>query len=210
MCTEGENAFENDYFDIIDIAGSVPEPSLSAAVGSPLELSLRATAVLPPLEALCWSPLPPLSPTVVVIVLGKLLTMEANPAFCRSRPQPELCRSFLGADPALCRSRPLLDLCRSSLSTLPIIFLDLCAPRLAPTGSRMAAGDGASLLRMAAASGVTQVDGVRIGPPPDLPSLLLANRIVYIGMPLVPSVTVRSLAAPRRRTLSLLPLPPPP
>merc|ERR1740139_1358746 len=64
------------------------------------------------------------------------------------------------------------------------------APRLAPTrGSRMAAGDGTSLLRMAAASGVTQVDGVRIGPPPDLPSLLLANRIVYIGMPLVPSVT---------------------
>ncbi|KAJ1404129.1 ClpP/crotonase-like domain-containing protein [Ochromonadaceae sp. CCMP2298] len=28
-----------------------------------------------------------------------------------------------------------------------------------------------------------------IGPPPDLPSLLLSNRIVYIGMPLVPSVT---------------------
>ena len=83
------------------------------------------------------------------------------------------------------------------------------APRLAPAGSRMAAGDRASLLRMAAASGVTQVDGVRIGPPPDLPSLLLANRIVYIGMPLVPSVTVRRLAAPRRRALSLLPLPPP-
>lgn len=79
------------------------------------------------------------------------------------------------------------------------------APRLAPAGSRMAAGDRASLLRMAAASGVTQVDGVRIGPPPDLPSLLLANRIVYIGMPLVPSVTVRRLAAPRQRTLSLLP-----
>jgi ATP-dependent Clp protease protease subunit len=32
-------------------------------------------------------------------------------------------------------------------------------------------------------------DGVRIGPPPDLPSLLLNNRIVYCGMPLVPSVT---------------------
>jgi len=28
-----------------------------------------------------------------------------------------------------------------------------------------------------------------IGPPPDLPSLLLNNRIIYIGMPLVPSVT---------------------
>ena len=33
------------------------------------------------------------------------------------------------------------------------------------------------------------VDGVRVGPPPDLPSLLLHNRIIYIGMPLVPSVT---------------------
>lgn len=29
----------------------------------------------------------------------------------------------------------------------------------------------------------------QIGPPPDLPSLLLHNRIVYIGMPLVPQVT---------------------
>mmetsp|Transcript_38965 Transcript_38965/g.51386 ORF Transcript_38965/g.51386 Transcript_38965/m.51386 type:complete len:289 (+) Transcript_38965:124-990(+) len=28
-----------------------------------------------------------------------------------------------------------------------------------------------------------------IGPPPDLPSLLLHNRIIYLGMPLVPSVT---------------------
>lgn len=38
----------------------------------------------------------------------------------------------------------------------------------------------------------TQADNVQsweIGPPPDLPSLLLANRIIYIGMPLVPSVT---------------------
>lgn len=31
--------------------------------------------------------------------------------------------------------------------------------------------------------------GANIGPPPDLPSLLLHNRIVYIGMPLVPAVT---------------------
>ena len=30
---------------------------------------------------------------------------------------------------------------------------------------------------------------IEIGPPPDLPSLLLSNRIIYIGMPLVPSVT---------------------
>jgi len=32
-------------------------------------------------------------------------------------------------------------------------------------------------------------NGARISPPPDLPSLLLHNRIVYIGMPLVPAVT---------------------
>jgi ATP-dependent Clp protease protease subunit len=32
------------------------------------------------------------------------------------------------------------------------------------------------------------------GPPPDLPSLLLANRIIYIGMPIVPSVTELVLA----------------
>jgi ATP-dependent Clp protease protease subunit len=36
---------------------------------------------------------------------------------------------------------------------------------------------------------ITIILGVAIGPPPDLPSLLLHNRIVYIGMPLVPAVT---------------------
>lgn len=37
----------------------------------------------------------------------------------------------------------------------------------------------------------------RLGPPPDLPSLLLHNRIVYLGMALVPAVTelVRVLGA---------------
>jgi len=39
------------------------------------------------------------------------------------------------------------------------------------------------------AYGEEYYDGVRIGPPPDLPSLLLHNRIIYIGMPLVPAVT---------------------
>jgi len=39
------------------------------------------------------------------------------------------------------------------------------------------------------AEGATYVDGARIGPPPDLPSLLLHNRIVYVGMPLVPAVS---------------------
>ena len=32
-------------------------------------------------------------------------------------------------------------------------------------------------------------DGGAMGPPPDLASLLLHNRIVYLGMPLVPAVT---------------------
>ncbi|GAX17901.1 ATP-dependent Clp protease, protease subunit [Fistulifera solaris] len=39
------------------------------------------------------------------------------------------------------------------------------------------------------AYGQEYYEGVRIGPPPDLPSLLLHNRIVYIGMPIVPAVT---------------------
>jgi len=38
-------------------------------------------------------------------------------------------------------------------------------------------------------TGAQNYDGVRIGPPPDLPSLLLHNRIVYLGMPVVPAVT---------------------
>ena len=33
------------------------------------------------------------------------------------------------------------------------------------------------------------VDGARIGPPPDMPSLLLNNRIVYLGMPINAQVT---------------------
>jgi len=39
------------------------------------------------------------------------------------------------------------------------------------------------------AYGQEYYEGAPIGPPPDLPSLLLHNRIVYIGMPLVPAVT---------------------
>jgi len=33
------------------------------------------------------------------------------------------------------------------------------------------------------------VDGARIGPPPDMPSLLLNNRIVYLGLPITNQVT---------------------
>lgn len=46
-----------------------------------------------------------------------------------------------------------------------------------------------SMISGGAAGGERRYDGARIGPPPDLPSLLLHNRIVYLGMPLVPAVT---------------------
>jgi ATP-dependent Clp protease protease subunit len=45
-----------------------------------------------------------------------------------------------------------------------------------------------------AATRMQTVDGVRVGPPPDLASLLLNNRIVYLGMPLVPAVTELAVA----------------
>lgn len=39
------------------------------------------------------------------------------------------------------------------------------------------------------AGGGANYEGARAGPPPDLPSLLLHNRIIYLGMSLVPAVT---------------------
>lgn len=38
-------------------------------------------------------------------------------------------------------------------------------------------------------TGASNYEGARLGPPPDLPSLLLHNRIIYLGMPLLPAVT---------------------
>ena len=63
-----------------------------------------------------------------------------------------------------------------------LLTLGLVLPRRAPPAARPAP-------TMMAGAAAQQVDGVRVGPPPDLPSLLLNNRIVYIGMPLAPSVT---------------------
>lgn len=42
---------------------------------------------------------------------------------------------------------------------------------------------------MQSAGGGGGGDAARAGPPPDLPSLLLHNRIIYLGMSLVPAVT---------------------
>ena len=61
------------------------------------------------------------------------------------------------------------------------------APGCVRTGSRQM-----PLRMMAGASAPGSggmVDGVRIGPPPDMPSLLLNNRIVYLGMPINAAVT---------------------
>ncbi|KAL1524045.1 hypothetical protein AB1Y20_018959 [Prymnesium parvum] len=44
-------------------------------------------------------------------------------------------------------------------------------------------------LQAGAASGGGSYDGSRLGPPPDMPSLLLNNRIVYLGMPINAAVT---------------------
>lgn len=62
-------------------------------------------------------------------------------------------------------------------------------PSAAVRGADVRARSSVRGPRMAAAAGGQVVDGVRVGPPPDLPSLLLNNRIIYLGMPLVPSVT---------------------
>jgi len=56
-----------------------------------------------------------------------------------------------------------------------------------PPPQRRSAGSGGGAIPPS--TGGDNINSWEIGPPPDLPSLLLANRIIYIGMPLVPSVT---------------------
>lgn len=58
---------------------------------------------------------------------------------------------------------------------------------LDPLNARKTSGSGGGAIPDS--SGGDNMQSWEIGPPPDLPSLLLSNRIVYIGMPLVPSVT---------------------
>ena len=54
--------------------------------------------------------------------------------------------------------------------------------------------DSGVLMQSTAAGGGIMVDGQRLGPPPDMPSLLLSNRIVYLGMPIAAQVTHRVVA----------------
>ena len=58
--------------------------------------------------------------------------------------------------------------------------------------------DGGVLMQSTAAGGGIMVDGQRLGPPPDMPSLLLSNRIVYLGMPIAAQVAQGGSAVPPR------------
>eukprot|EP01038_Epipyxis_sp_PR26KG_P005771 gene5771-7967_t len=57
---------------------------------------------------------------------------------------------------------------------------------LGPIEARRSSGSGGGAVPQSQGDNIQSWE---IGPPPDLPSLLLSNRIIYIGMPLVPSVT---------------------
>jgi ATP-dependent Clp protease, protease subunit len=87
-----------------------------------------------------------------------------RPAFISSFASPTaLASSFLGA-PAVTPGRP----------TAPAAALPARSVVRAMQNAGGGGGGG---------------DGARAGPPPDLPSLLLHNRIIYLGMSLVPAVT---------------------
>jgi ATP-dependent Clp protease protease subunit len=65
-------------------------------------------------------------------------------------------------------------------------LLNILGDDLLKLNARRTAGSGGGAIPP---TGADTIQSWEIGPPPDLPSLLLANRIIYIGMPLVPSVT---------------------
>ena len=66
------------------------------------------------------------------------------------------------------------------LSTPPTMGMGPMAPTMRA---------GAAPTMVAGGQAAETYDGVRIGPPPDLASLLLHNRIVYLGMPISSGVT---------------------
>lgn len=72
---------------------------------------------------------------------------------------------------------------------MAVAALVACAALLPPTSFPRTARAVKHPIRMAATGAAANYDGARIGPPPDLPSLLLHNRIVYLGTGIVPQVT---------------------
>merc|ERR1719198_70046 len=68
---------------------------------------------------------------------------------------------------------------------LGLLFCDEASSLvMSPAGSPRRRRAARAEMNSAAAPGSGMIDGVRIGPPPDMPSLLLNNRIVYLGMPI--------------------------
>jgi len=80
--------------------------------------------------------------------------------------------------------KPAVRLGASPAAEDALLMMGLPPGAAAPS---MMAGGAPTMVAGGAAE--TTYDGVRIGPPPDLASLLLHNRIVYLGMPMVPAVT---------------------
>jgi ATP-dependent Clp protease protease subunit len=59
------------------------------------------------------------------------------------------------------------------------------SPRMGPPSLGARSGRVAGpVARVAGAGSGGMIDGMRIGPPPDMPSMLLHNRIVYLGSPI--------------------------
>lgn len=76
------------------------------------------------------------------------------------------------------------------LAALPLAMGYAPAPGAARVGALARRPTHAHMLESGAqGGGGGMVDGQRIGPPPDLPSLLLNNRIVYLGMPIAAQVS---------------------
>lgn len=99
------------------------------------------------------------------------MTDERSPSARRARP------AFISS---FARAAPLA----SAFTGAPAVSGRPAAPAAAPQAPVR------SVVRaMQSAGGGGGGDGARAGPPPDLPSLLLHNRIIYLGMSLVPAVT---------------------
>ena len=94
--------------------------------------------------------------------------------------------SALRAPPSLAARQHAADAAAKALGGKPI---ELGVPSM--SAATMPPSMAGAMPPSMVAGGAAQetYDGVRIGPPPDLASLLLHNRIVYLGMPMVSSVT---------------------
>ena len=92
----------------------------------------------------------------------------------------------LGAPPSLAARQHAADAAAKALGGKPI---ELGVPSMSAATMPPSMAGGLPPSMVAGGAAQETYDGVRIGPPPDLASLLLHNRIVYLGMPMVSAVT---------------------